>query len=65
VFEGWRGSFEDNCTWEVGNGRVIRLWEDKWMGNTNLKVKFPRLFSICVDMESFLWQAGEMKEHMG
>jgi len=54
AFKGWRGSFEDNCTWEVGNGRVIRLWEDKWMGNTNLKVKFPRLFSIYVDMESFL-----------
>jgi len=54
ALEGWRGSFKENCTWEVGNGREIRLCEDKWMGNTSLKAKFPRLFKICVDRESFL-----------
>jgi len=45
--EGWKGNFEDNYSWEVGNGRKIRFWEDKWVGNVKLKEKFPRLFSIC------------------
>ena len=42
--------------------REIRLWEDKWVGNANLKVKFLRLFSICYEEEALLWQGEEMKE---
>jgi len=29
ALEGWKDKFEDNFSWEVGNGREIRLWEDK------------------------------------
>jgi len=49
ALEGWKDNFEDNYIWEVGNGREIRLWEDKWVGNTTLKVKFLRLFSAFYD----------------
>ena len=40
------------------------MWEDKWVGNTNLNTKFSRLFSICLDKESFLWQGGELNENL-
>jgi len=58
-FEGWKGKFEDNFAWEVGNGRDIRFWEDKWVGNVILKDKFLRLFSICTNKDSRLWQGRE------
>lgn len=54
--EGWKDKFEYNCIWEVVNGKDVRLWKDKWVGNMTLKEKFPRLFSICSDKESLLWQ---------
>ena len=44
-FEDWKGNFEKNFFWEVGNKREISLWEDKWVRNEVLiKDKFPRLF---------------------
>jgi len=61
--EGWKNKFEDNFTWEVGNGREIRLREDKWVGNTTLKDSFPRLFSISSNKESSLWQGGVRSEN--
>jgi len=64
TLEGWKGKFKYNCIWEVGNGRKIRLWKDKWVGNTSLKVKFPRLFTICSLKESYLWQGGVRKENL-
>jgi len=27
--EEWKGNFEDTFSWEVGNGKEIRLWEDR------------------------------------
>jgi len=56
--------FEDNCTWKVGNGREIRLWDDTWVDNrtlkdnTTLKDNFPRLFSISLNKKSSLFQGG-------
>lgn len=50
--------------WEVGNGKEIKLWENKWVGNTNLKTKFPRLFSICLDKDFLLWQGGMLNENL-
>ena len=48
--EGWRNDFEDRGRWEVGDGKEIRLWEDKWLENIPLLHKFPRLFSISLDI---------------
>lgn len=64
ALEGWKGIFEDNCSRDVGNGRELRLWEDKSVENANLKEKFSRLFSICSEKETLLWQGGEMKENL-
>jgi len=57
--EGWKGSFEDNFFWEVGNEREIMLWKDKWWGGEALKDKFSRLFSICNGKGDKLQQGGE------
>jgi len=54
ALEGWKGNFEDNYSWEIGNGREIRFWEDKWVGNMNFKEKFPKLLSIYFEKESLL-----------
>jgi len=62
--EGRKDKFEDNFKWEVGNGREIRLWKDKWAGNTTIKDNFPRLFSICSNKESSLWQAWERTKNL-
>ena len=37
--------FEDKGRGIVGDGKEIKLCEDKWVDNESLKQKFPRLFS--------------------
>ena len=44
--EGWGGSFEDGVKWKVGNSKEISFWEENWLGCSNLKGVFPRVFSI-------------------
>jgi len=56
--------------WKVGNGKEIRFWEDKWVGNLELKNKFPRLFSLCGDKDKLLeccgvWEEGEWNWELG
>jgi hypothetical protein len=36
---------------KVGNGSSTRFWEEKWIGDTVLKEKFPRLFSLSEQKE--------------
>ena len=31
---------------EVGNGQGARFWEDIWLGNSSLAVRYPSLFNI-------------------
>jgi hypothetical protein len=33
-------------SFKVGNGSQIRFWEDRWLGDQPLKIKFPVLFNI-------------------
>ena len=47
--EEWDNEFEDRGWWEIGDGKEIRFWEDKWVDNVSLKHKFPRLFSLSLD----------------
>ena len=54
-----------NCiSFVVQNGKNVSLWNDKWAGNTIIKLSFPRLFMLtCTtaatvsDME--VWINGE------
>jgi len=56
--EEWGNDFEDRGRWEVGDGKEIRFWEDKWVDNVPLKHKFPRLFSISLNTGHHLTQVG-------
>jgi len=61
----WENSFEDTFSFlEVGNGMEIRFWEDKWVGNLNLKDTFPRLFTISSNKDLSVWQAGQMSQKL-
>ena len=54
--EKWGSNFGDCLKWEVGNGKSIKFWEDRWVGNDSLKNKFPSFFSLCVEKDvSLSW----------
>ena len=38
-------SFNDNLVLSIGNGNRISFWNDVWIGNSALRVEFPRMFS--------------------
>ena len=58
---GWRNGIEPLrcCEWRVGNGKDILFWKDVWVGNEDLKSKFPRLYSLCGNKEGNLESCGE------
>jgi hypothetical protein len=41
-----KNTFLNMGSWIVNNGRQIRFWEDKWLGNLAFKDKYPSLYSI-------------------
>jgi len=66
----WGEKFDDRFRWKVGNRKEIRFWEDKWVGNLELKNKFPRLFSLCGDKDLLLeccgvWEEGDWSWKLG
>jgi hypothetical protein len=48
----WRGLHKIKYTCQkglkyvVGNGRKVRFWEDVWLGECPLKLRFNRLYEI-------------------
>jgi len=43
--------FDDNIRRVIGDGRNTLFWHDNWVGDTPLRVKFPRLFDLAVSKE--------------
>lgn len=43
---------KENFRWSMANGKVVFFWEDVWLLDEPLKVKFRRLFSISKFKES-------------
>jgi len=43
----WGRTFENCYEWRVGNRKDILFWKDVWVGNEDLKNKFPRMYSLC------------------
>jgi len=62
-FDELKYKFEDTFSWEGRNGREIRFWEDKWVGNFNLKDIFLRLFNISSNKDSSIWPARERSQN--
>jgi hypothetical protein len=48
----WRGlmnvkeGFLNFRSFQIQDGRVIRFWEDSWLGATTLKEQYPKLYNI-------------------
>ena len=64
--EEWGRSFENCFEWAIRNEEKISLWDDVWMGNENLRSKFPRLFSLSISKDANLapfeeWLNGSWK----
>jgi len=45
--------FDQRIRWKLGNGSMIKFWEDWWVGHMTLKDKFPRLYEVS-DTKDFL-----------
>ena len=47
---------------EVGNGKNVRFWKDKWCGTSRLNEDFPSLFALATSKKAWVtkvWIAGE------
>ena len=43
--------FDDNIRRVVGHGQDTLFWYDKWLGDTPLRLKFPRLFDLAMEKD--------------
>ena len=34
-------------SFKIQNGEQTRFWEDKWLGNTSLKLQYPNLYNLA------------------
>ena len=46
--------FDQRVSWQLGDGRKIRFWDDKWVGDQALKLKYPRLYLLLTCKESII-----------
>jgi len=65
VGEGVGCWFDDNVRRIVGDGGTTLFWFDHWVGESPLRVQFPRLFDLAInkdctveEMESLGWEVG-------
>jgi len=55
VEEEW---FHKAILWKVGDGGLVRFWEDTWLQNNSLKVLYPRLYSLSLDQGKKVEEVG-------
>ena len=46
---GGKGWFQEEIRWELGCGDKVNFWEDVWVGNSDLKSLFLRLYSMSLN----------------
>jgi len=50
--------FEKGVRWKVGVGDKIRLWEDWWVGQCNLREMYPGIYTISLDQGRNVGEVG-------
>ena len=55
---GGQGCFQAEMGWKLGCGDRVKFWEDVWVGNTNLKSVFPRLYSLSCNLSQTVEEVG-------
>ena len=53
--DGW---FQGQVGWILGGGDKVRFWEDVWVGSSNLKTLFPRLYSLSLNQGQRVEEVG-------
>nr|GEU85965.1 RNA-directed DNA polymerase, eukaryota, reverse transcriptase zinc-binding domain protein [Tanacetum cinerariifolium] len=43
-----------NFSRKVGDGATVAFWNDVWIGNSNLKTAFPKIYSLEIDKDFLL-----------
>jgi len=43
--------FDNSVVWLVGEGTIIKFWEDKWTRDDSPCKWFPRFYAICTGMD--------------
>lgn len=46
--------FVECLNWKLGSGDRIRFWDDNWMGDSNLKDRFPSIFAIATNKRAYV-----------
>jgi len=58
VYFVWRRKYKklvyNQMIWKVEKGNATYFLKDKWLGNTPLYKKYPRLYSISNDKRRFI-----------
>jgi len=44
--------------WNIGCGDKVKFWEDVWIGNSNLKSIYPRLYSLSLNQRQKVEEVG-------
>jgi len=57
--EGW---FRKATGWKIGDGGIVRLWEDVWLQNSSIKSLYPRLYSLSLDQGKTVGEVGRWEE---
>ena len=50
--------------WQIGDGRLVRLWEDTWYGNTPLATQYWNLYVLVNEKNKTIaeiWDGQELK----
>lgn len=53
--------FWQNVSFQVQVGDRIILWDHLWLGNTVLKTRYPKIFSLCQLQQDFIKDFGRME----
>jgi len=57
--DGW---FLNGIGWKVGSKDKVKLWEDVWVENSNLKTRFPKLFSLSLNQGHKVEEVSEWED---
>ncbi|XP_068487096.1 uncharacterized protein [Phaseolus vulgaris] len=55
---GGQGWFQAEMGWRLGHSDRVKFWDDVWVGNTNLKSEFPKLYSLSCNQSQTVEEVG-------
>ncbi|GLT34074.1 hypothetical protein SLA2020_086180 [Shorea laevis] len=64
-----RNMLGEGFKWEVGEGNKVAFWQERWIGEKNLKDLCPRLYALSVKKEGNVsemgfWEEGRWRWHV-